>query len=319
MEASDRTFGHPGHYLKAMIDGTIRGVLPLVEVRSRLFGHSMVSVPFFSHGGVLARSVEARSSLLAEAERLGREFGVRHIELRQGRECELGWRSQNSKVAMGLPLPASVEELMGSFPGKVRNRIRYSEEQGFELREGGVEAVGDFYRIFAINMWHLGTPVYPQEWFENICRSVSDRVHILSAWEEKRAVAASFLIGLRDTLEVPWSASLPASRKRYSAMWMEWKMLEWAVRRATVGWTLAAPRPAAAVTPLNASGQSTSDHCIGTTGWRQEPPCRNCVKRTSDTAGRRKYGGACRSPSPTTWDRGSYVRYLEIHWRGCRG
>jgi len=226
----EETFGHAGYYLTAVTDGTIQGVLPLVEVRSRLFGHFMVSVPFFSQGGVLADSVEARSSLLAEAEDLGRELGVRHIELRQGRECDLGWRSENSKVGMGLPLPASVEELIASFPGKLRNRIRHSEKQGFELVEGGVEAVRDFYPIFAVNMRHLGTPVYPREWFENICRGVPDRVRVLTAWEGNRVTAAAFLIGFRDTLEVPWSASLPDSRKKYSAMWLEWKMLEWAVR-----------------------------------------------------------------------------------------
>ena len=226
----EETFGHAGHYLAAVTDGVIRGVLPLVEIRSRLFGHFMVSVPFFSHGGVLADTDEARTSLLAEAEHLGRELGVRHIELRQGRDCELGWRSENSKVGMGLPLPSGVEELLGSLPGKLRNRIRHSEKQGFELRVGGLEAVGDFYPIFASNMRHLGTPVYPREWFENICRSVPDGVRILSAWEGKRVAAGAFLIGFRDRLEVPWSASLPDSRKRYSAMWLEWKMLEWAVR-----------------------------------------------------------------------------------------
>jgi serine/alanine adding enzyme len=226
----EETFGHPGHYLAAVTDGTIQGVLPLIEVRSRLFGPCMVSMPFFSHGGVVAHSVEARTGLLVKAEELAQELGVRHIELRQDRECEMGWRSENTKVVMGLPLPASVEELLGSFPGKLRNRIRHSEKQGFQLREGGVEAVGDFYSIFAVNMRHLGTPVYPRAWFENICRSVPDRVRVLSAWEGNRATAAAFLIGFRDTLEVPWSASLPDSRKKYSAMWLEWKMLEWAVR-----------------------------------------------------------------------------------------
>jgi serine/alanine adding enzyme len=225
----EETFGHAGYYLAAATDGAIQGVLPLVAIRSRLFGHFMVSVPFFSQGGVLADTDEAKTSLLAEAEELGRELGVRHIELRQGGECDLGWRAETSKVVMGLPLPSCVDELLGSLPGKLRNRIRHSEKQGFELRVGCLEAVRDFYPIFAVNMRHLGTPVYPREWFENICRGAPDRVRVLTAWEGKRAMAAAFVIGFRDTLEVPWSASLPDSRKKYSAMWLEWKMLEWAV------------------------------------------------------------------------------------------
>jgi FemAB-related protein (PEP-CTERM system-associated) len=226
----EETFGHTGFYLTATTDGGIRGVLPLIAIVSRLFGHFMVSVPFFSHGGVLADTDEARSSLLAKAEQLGRELGMRYIELRQDGECELVWRAERSKVVMGLPLPASEDELFGSFPGKLRNRIRHSEKQGFELRVGGIEAVRDFYSIFAVNMRHLGTPVYPRRWFENICSRVPDCVRILTAWKGNQATASVFVIGFRDTLEVPWSATLPDSRKMGSAVWLEWKMLEWAVK-----------------------------------------------------------------------------------------
>ena len=225
----EETFGHTGYYVAAA-GAAIQGVLPLFAIRSRIFGHFMVSMPFFSQGGVLADTHEARSGLLAKAAELGRELGVRHIELRQGPDCDLEWRGESSKVVMGLPLPSTVDELFASFPGKLRNRIRHSEKNGFGLRVGCLDAVQDFYSLFAINMRHLGTPVYPRQWFENICRSVPDRVRILTAWEGNKATAAVFVIGFRDKLEVPWSASLPDSRKRYSAMWLEWKMLEWAVQ-----------------------------------------------------------------------------------------
>ncbi len=51
---SRRAFGHPTHYLLAERDGAICGVLPLAEVRSRLFGHALVSTPFCVYGGIVA-------------------------------------------------------------------------------------------------------------------------------------------------------------------------------------------------------------------------------------------------------------------------
>jgi hypothetical protein len=42
----ERAFGHRTHYLLAQRAGAIVGVLPLTEVDSRLFGHSLVSNPF---------------------------------------------------------------------------------------------------------------------------------------------------------------------------------------------------------------------------------------------------------------------------------
>src|SRR5262252_2114030 len=47
-------FRHRCHYLLAERDGRIVGVLPLAEVKSVLFGHALVSLPFAAYGGVAA-------------------------------------------------------------------------------------------------------------------------------------------------------------------------------------------------------------------------------------------------------------------------
>ena len=47
-------FGHRTHYLLAEQAGRVCGVLPLAQVKSRLFGHSLVSLPFGVYGGVAA-------------------------------------------------------------------------------------------------------------------------------------------------------------------------------------------------------------------------------------------------------------------------
>src|SRR6185295_5439672 len=44
-------FRHRTLYLLAERAGSIVGVLPLAEVKSRLFGHSVVSLPFCVYGG----------------------------------------------------------------------------------------------------------------------------------------------------------------------------------------------------------------------------------------------------------------------------
>ncbi|HEU5322339.1 MAG TPA: hypothetical protein VFX28_16155, partial [Methylomirabilota bacterium] len=47
-----RAYGHEAIYLAAAADGEVVGVLPLVLVRSRLFGRRLVSMPFLDYGGV---------------------------------------------------------------------------------------------------------------------------------------------------------------------------------------------------------------------------------------------------------------------------
>ena len=47
----ERTFGHDCHFLYAESAGAIIGVLPLVHVKSRLFGNSLISTGFTVGGG----------------------------------------------------------------------------------------------------------------------------------------------------------------------------------------------------------------------------------------------------------------------------
>ena len=59
----ENAFGHKTWFLYAERDQQILGVLPLVEVRSRLFGHSLSSLPFCVYGGIAAANDQARKLL----------------------------------------------------------------------------------------------------------------------------------------------------------------------------------------------------------------------------------------------------------------
>ena len=49
-----QSVGFEAHYACAQRAGRIVGVLPLVRVKSLLFGHALVSLPFCVQGGVIA-------------------------------------------------------------------------------------------------------------------------------------------------------------------------------------------------------------------------------------------------------------------------
>lgn len=79
----DGTFRHPIHYLsQSDSKGRLSAVLPLVEIRSRLFGHALISNAFCVGGGPLAVDEDALAAILQQAEALGRRLGVDYVELR---------------------------------------------------------------------------------------------------------------------------------------------------------------------------------------------------------------------------------------------
>ena len=226
----EETYHHRTYYLAARVGDGISGVLPLVALKSRLFGHFLVSLPFFNYGGLLADTPEIAQLLLTKAEEIARMIGADHVELRQGDLYDMPWRQACARVSMIVPLPGTPEEYSKSLGGRLRNKIRHAQKHGFECRWGGIELVEKFYDVFAANMHYLGTPVYPVEWFQNVLRLTGKHTRILLLLDAGKAIAGSVITTYRDFVELPWIASVPESRSQYSTVLLYWLALEWAIQ-----------------------------------------------------------------------------------------
>ena len=102
-------FGHQTLYFAARDRANVVGVLPLVRLKSRLFGDFLVSVPYFNYGGVIAKSPQICDELLRHAEQAAQLMGVSHIELRHREAGQHTWPARTDKVSMLLKLPALYE------------------------------------------------------------------------------------------------------------------------------------------------------------------------------------------------------------------
>ena len=85
-----RTLGHATRYRCAWRGGCLVGILPLVHVKSRLFGDALVSTAFTTGGGIVADDDMATQALADDAAELGHRFAVDFIELRQSAALATG-------------------------------------------------------------------------------------------------------------------------------------------------------------------------------------------------------------------------------------
>ncbi len=200
-------FGHEIIRLAARDATGLSGVLPLVRLRSRLFGDYLVSMPYFNYGGALARSALLARQLMEAAAGEAQRIGCGHVEFRDTVAHE-GWQVRTDKVVMQLPLPGTNEQLWAALGAKLRAQIRRPQKEGAEVLRGGVELLSDFYAVFARNMRDLGTPVYPRSFFDAILRALPGDASIILVRYKRQPVAAGFLLGFRDRLEIPWASSL---------------------------------------------------------------------------------------------------------------
>lgn len=228
------SFGHRTHYLLCEDgQGAIVGVLPMVHLKSALFGSFLVSMPYFNYGGVCAESDAAVRMLVEEAIRLAKEEGVAHLELRETRalDNDLGLAVKSAKVSMWLSLPASAEALWKALGSKLRNQVNRPKKEGMTARVGGAEELDSFYEVFSLNMRDLGTPVYSKAFFRNILEAFPDSTRIATVYRGSEPAAAGFLVGFRDRLEIPWASSLRAFNKYSPNMLLYWSVLEHACER----------------------------------------------------------------------------------------
>ena len=227
-----RTFGNAMHYLAAVEEpGRIAGILPLVQLRSWAFGNLLVSMPFFNYGGVCADSESAANALLQHAVGLARERGVESIELRHERPWNTALPSKTSKVAMRLPLPSSADALWNSFSTKLRTRVRRTRKEDLRPVIGREDQLDAFHDVFSTNMRDLGTPVYPKAFFANILRRFPEQTWITTVYLGELPVAAGFLAGFKDRLEIPWASSLRSHNRLAPNMLLYWTALEFACQR----------------------------------------------------------------------------------------
>lgn len=227
----ERVFDHQTVYLAARGDqGIIRGVLPMVFLSSRLFGRFLVSLPFVNYGGLLADDARFQDVLLEQAIVQARKLGADHIELRHQEVSDLCWPQKQHKVSMRLELPGEFDALWKKFPAKLRSQIRRAEKEGMVFRVGGEEILTSFYAVFSRNMRDLGTPVYSSAWFAEILRAFPATSRVCVVYYNEQPVAAGFLYGFRQVLEIPWASSDRRYNRLAPNMLLYRSVLEYACR-----------------------------------------------------------------------------------------
>lgn len=223
-------FGSNSHYLAAVTDdGDICGVLPIVHFKSRLFGNFAVSMPYFNHGGLLSDNKEAESILLNHVITLSNSLGASHIELRELHPRDDSWQCKSEKVLMCLNLPNDPDILWKSIGAKRRSQIKRPDREGVSVKVGGQNLLDDFYDVFSRNMRDLGTPVYTKKLFNSILAALPEKAHIVAIYLNNTPVAAAFLIGHKQTIEIPWASSLREFNRFGTNMRLYWEVLKFSI------------------------------------------------------------------------------------------
>jgi FemAB-related protein (PEP-CTERM system-associated) len=230
-----RAFGHAPHYLVAEQDGAITGVLPLVQVKTRLFGHTLISNPFCVYGGPLAADAQAAAALADAAIALRTKLGASATELRFRAAPPDGWLGEAWQAREGLyvtfrkAITADDEANLKAIPRKQRAVVRKGIERGLTATVD--QDVDGLHRIYARSVRNLGTPVFSRRYFRLLAESFAGCMDVLTVRDAGEAVAAVLNFHWRDEVLPYYGGGTEAARACFANDFMYWEVMRRAAAR----------------------------------------------------------------------------------------
>lgn len=162
----ERVFKHPTWFMFAQRDGVIEGVLPLAQVRSRLFGHTLCSLPFCVYGGIAAENDNAASALDQAAQQLAAQLQVDHLEYRHQQARHPDWPHKTLYYTFRKALDADPDRNFAAIPRKQRAMVRKAMALGLS---SVVDADSErLFQSYAESVRNLGSPVFHRAYFSTL-------------------------------------------------------------------------------------------------------------------------------------------------------
>lgn len=172
----EKSFGHACYFLVAENEQGICGVLPLVEVKSKLFGHALISTPFCVYGGAIADSEAIVRQLETQACQLAESLQVDYLELRYQHEQNNDLLLKQAHSTFGCEIAADSDAILANVKKKQRAVIRHSLKNDLSVDFGN--NIDDFYQLLSESYRNLGTPIFTKTYFQNLMSEFSEDADI---------------------------------------------------------------------------------------------------------------------------------------------
>ena len=231
-EVLRRAFRHTPHFLLAEQDGAVAGILPLGQVRTLLFGHSLISLPFCVHGFPLAAEPGVATALLEAATALQSRLGAGTLELRYRAPPppDPAW-SVRSDLYAGFRKPISPDHdaNLKSIPRKQRAVVRKAMEAGLQATAGtGTDVL---HRVYAESVRNLGTPVFSRRYFRLLAELFAGRMDVVTVHDDGKPLAAVLNFYDRGDVIPYYGGGTTLARTRFANDHLYWEVMRRAAER----------------------------------------------------------------------------------------
>lgn len=227
----ENSFNQKTYFVYAEENGEIRGILPLVHVKSRLFGNGLISTAFTIGGGVAANDGTARDALDKYAVSLCEQLGASFVEYRSVETVPDGWQRRDDLYAnFSREIAATEDDCLKQIPRKQRAVVRKALDA--DLSWSIDTDVDSFFDLFASSVHRLGTPVQSKRYFINLLSEFGpDSCDVLTIRHAGKPMSSVLSFYFRDTVLPYYTGGAIAARQVGANDLMYWRLMRSACER----------------------------------------------------------------------------------------
>lgn len=216
------SYGFSAHYVVAHRDGTLCGLLPILESRSWMRGTRAISLPFTDDCRALTSDAVNTEQLLDAGSQLARTRGWQHLEL----NCA---QAQPTHFTHTLLVDSSPAEMLARCQSPVRRAIRKAERSGVSVDfSRSAAALREYYRLHCRTRRRLGSPPQPIRFFDAIQDHILSTGHgfVALARHAGRIIAGAVFFEFAGQVIYKFSASDERFQDLRPANLVIWRTLE---------------------------------------------------------------------------------------------
>lgn len=220
----EQAFGHKTWFLYAEVNGEIQGVLPLAEVNSFLFGHSLSALPFCVYGGIVAANEAAKAALDQAAQALAAQLRVDYLEYRNREIQHADWPTKDLYVTFRKEIDPNVENNMQAIPRKQRAMVRKGIKAG--LQSNIDQDIERFFFAYASSVHRLGTPVFSKKYFRLLKEIFADDCELMIITKDGETISSVLSFYFRDEILPYYGGGTDKARNLAANDFMYWELMQ---------------------------------------------------------------------------------------------
>ncbi len=204
-----KTFNYKPYYLAFILKEKILAVLPLMLVKSFIFGNMLISLPISNNkaGGPIFGKVgnkkkkEIFKKINLEVIKISKKEKVKAVQLKgillKNKEIIEGekYECPLKDYSFQLNLKSTEEEIWKNLNKKTRNIIRKAIKENVKIEKvESQRGINEFYEVHLKTMKELGSPPQSKKFSLNLIKMFPDNFHIFNAKLDGKVIGSISII-----------------------------------------------------------------------------------------------------------------------------